>query len=293
MSQGLSHVIPDDWHHWSKARPTVLQALAGGLTNRAFLIESAHQPMVLRINSSISNQLNLDRAAERQALQAATTSCSCAPLIYCDPAHHYLVTRFIQGTPWDKNVAQSLETVADLLYRIHNSPAIEAPLDIVGKIASYRKFIDKRAGFYSLLDELQERLLPVIDTAYQLGDGDYLCHNDLTSGNLIWAPSGRLYAIDWEYAAMGDKFYDLAVLVEEHGLDQGEQNTLLGYYLGRTVTPEDNQRLHIWRLIYSHLYILWYAVQWSNQETRPQEQGNHIAKKAQQLLGNLSRLKLK
>ncbi|WP_444957990.1 phosphotransferase [Microbulbifer sp. ZKSA002] len=288
MSQDLSNIIPNDWHHWSKARPRVVRALAGGLTNNAFLVESADQLMVLRINSSISDQLNLDRATEQQALQAATYSDSCAPLVYGDPHYRYLVTRYIEGTPWDKNVAHSLEKLADLLRRIHGSPAIDAQLNIGEKISSYRQFIDKRASYFHLLDTLQEKLPQLIDAAYRMGDEFCLCHNDLTVGNLIWAPSNKLYAIDWEYASMGDKFYDLAVLVEEHNLNQREQNSLLECYLNRTVSPEDNQRLGLWQLIYGYLCILWHGVQWSNQTQRSPEQGRYIGKKAQQLLKGLS-----
>ncbi|WP_444944023.1 phosphotransferase [Microbulbifer sp. ZKSA006] len=288
MNQALSSIIPNDWQRWSKARPTVVRALTGGLTNSAFLLESAGQRMVLRINSSISEQLNLDRAAEQQALHSATVSGSCAPLIYCDPLYKYLVTGFVEGTPWDKNTPRSLERVADLLRRIHSAPAIDAQLDIREKISSYRPFIDRRASFFQLLDTLQERLAPLISRTYQFSDGYHLCHNDLSGGNLIERPSGRLYAIDWEYAAMGDRFYDLAVLVEEHSLDLAAQNQLLECYLNRTVTPKDNQRLQLWQFIYGYLCVLWHGVQWSNQTERSSEQREYIVRKAQQLLDSVS-----
>ena len=63
---------------------------------------------------------------------------------------------------------------------------------------------------------------------------------------------------------MGDPFYDLAVIVEGHGLDEPQQHVLLAEYLARPVSADDRQRLAHWRVIYGYLTVLWYAVQWSS-----------------------------
>ena len=41
-------------------------------------------------------------------------------------------------------------------------------------------------------------------------DTPYFCHNDLTEGNLM-LHGDCLVAIDWEYAAMGSRYFDLAI----------------------------------------------------------------------------------
>ena len=41
----------------------------------------------------------------------------------------------------------------------------------------------------------------------------YLCHNDLTPGNLM-SYGDHLIAIDWEYAAMGSRYFDVAIACE-------------------------------------------------------------------------------
>ena len=37
-----------------------------------------------------------------------------------------------------------------------------------------------------------------------------LCHKDLTAGNLLYQQE-QLIAIDWEYAAMGSRYFDIAI----------------------------------------------------------------------------------
>ncbi|WP_444884306.1 phosphotransferase family protein [Microbulbifer sp. PSTR4-B] len=76
----------------------------------------------------------------------------------------------------------------------------------------------------------------------------------LSTGNLITEKTGRLYAIDWEYAAMGDRFYDLAVIIEEHQLNRIQQQSLLELYL--RCNPAGGH----WRRVYKYQNLLWYAV---------------------------------
>ncbi|WP_237059564.1 choline/ethanolamine kinase family protein [Microbulbifer sediminum] len=262
-------IIPADWEHWSSVPPTVLSPLTGGLTNRSYLLASGNDRLVLRKNSPISDTLDLDRRAEAMAMQHADRSGLCAPLVYCDPGHRYLVTRFIDGESWHRQDHGALRQLAKLLRSIHRLPSIGAHLDIETKVASYRESIDTHAEFYPQLQALDARIKGHLEDARLLADGYRLCHNDLSPANLIDTPGGGLYAIDWEYAAMGDPFYDLAVIVEEHAFNEQQRRLLLEEYLEREVQREDAQRLEHWSAIYGYLSMLWYAVQWSSGQVAP------------------------
>ncbi|WP_323846268.1 choline kinase family protein [Microbulbifer magnicolonia] len=263
MTDSCLDIIPPDWRNWSASTPTVVKPLDGGLTNRSFLLEAGDDLLVLRINSAISASLDLNRTAEHQALLRANNAGICAPLIYCDPQQQYLVTRYLPGGPWDMGSAGALRRLARLVRSIHALPDIDAKLDINAKAANYWQSIDDRADFTPALRALAQEVQWHITAAGALSRGARLCHNDLLITNLIAASGGNLYAIDWEYAAMGDPFYDLAVIVEEHGLDTAQQQLLLSEYLNEPVAAIDRQRLDHWRVIYGYLCALWYAVQWS------------------------------
>ena len=49
-------------------------------------------------------------------------------------------------------------------------------------------------------------------------DEQFLCHNDLTADNLMQS-ADQLIAIDWEYSAMGSRYFDVAI-AGEHLLPQ-------------------------------------------------------------------------
>jgi thiamine kinase-like enzyme len=74
------------------------------------------------------------------------------------------------------------------------------------------------------------------------------CHNDLL--NLNWMEEdtpgeiGEIRLLDWEYAGMGDIFFDLANFCHHHRLNDDQVRHLLQEYFGE-VTPKNFARLKL------------------------------------------------
>lgn len=292
MNTSPAAPIPADWPHWSNTRPTLIRPLAEGLTNRSFLLKSDDRQLVLRINSPISVKLDLNRRAEERVLRLAHRAGLCAPLVYCDPEYRYLVTEYLGERRWSlsggSSNEESIPQLASLLRNIHRLPIIEAQLDIKAKIESYWHSIAPDAVFIDALRANDQRVQQHIDAAVALNSGNKLCHNDLLSDNLIIDDTGRLYAIDWEYAAAGDPFHDLAVISEEHGLNEARQELLLNAYLQRLPSSNDRQRLSHGRIIYRYLSVLWYAVQCCHSTGTARATGKEVFRQIQLLNQKLS-----
>ncbi len=72
------------------------------------------------------------------------------------------------------------------------------------------------------------------------------CHNDLLASNFI--DDGRnIWIVDWEYAGMGDIFFDLGNFAVNQSLNDEQCQLLLQYYFGE-VRPADLAHLHLMRL---------------------------------------------
>ena len=82
-----------------------------------------------------------------------------------------------------------------------------------------------------------------------------LCHNDLVHSNIIDGEPVRL--IDWEYSAVGDPYFDLAVVVRHHQLKADRVEIFLGAYFGILGT-EHFSRLELFCRLYDQLAALWY-----------------------------------
>ena len=61
------------------------------------------------------------------------------------------------------------------------------------------------------------------------------CHNDLLAANFIAGPE-RLWIVDWEYAGMGDRYFDLANFAVNNELGEADEEALLGDYFGEPPT---------------------------------------------------------
>ena len=57
------------------------------------------------------------------------------------------------------------------------------------------------------------------------------CHNDLLDANFLWGTD--VWVVDYEYAGMGNPFFDLANLSINNGLSEQGQVLLLQLYFGR------------------------------------------------------------
>ena len=91
-----------------------------------------------------------------------------------------------------------------------------------------------------------DALLSALET-----DEEFLCHNDLTAGNLMQS-ADQLIAIDWEYSAMGSRYFDVAIAGEHllpHEWDQMVQTVFAG--------AADNYLLGAGKRIASLVTALW------------------------------------
>ena len=81
------------------------------------------------------------------------------------------------------------------------------------------------------------------------------CHNDLLSANFI-DDGTRLWLVDWEYAGMGDPFFDLGNFAVNHELAEEGENELLAAY-----GSDDGDALVLMRFMSDFREAMWGIVQ--------------------------------
>ncbi len=85
------------------------------------------------------------------------------------------------------------------------------------------------------------------------------CHNDLLNANFI-DDGTRIRIIDWEYAGMGDPFFDLGNFSINHELTPTEDEILLTAYDGG-VRPDRLARLTLMRIVSDFREAMWGVLQ--------------------------------
>ncbi len=206
-----------------------VERLGGGLTNHNFKVTVGGEAFVVRVGGQDTHLLGIDRADEHgAALVAAAIGVGPEVVGYVDGS---LVTRFVDGEPIPADEIAGHGTigrVAGLLRAIHDGPAVPGRFDSFRVVEAYLETVLARGGAQpeqygeakAVADEIERALGP--RTARP-------CHNDLLNANFI-ADGDRLWIVDWEYAGMGDPFFDLANFAVNNGLEEDGDRTLLEAY---------------------------------------------------------------
>ena len=87
------------------------------------------------------------------------------------------------------------------------------------------------------------------------------CHNDLLAANFIRGEGDHVWIVDWEYAGMGDRYFDLANFAVNNELDEADRRRLLAAYFGGTPRPAQLACLHLFMFMSDFREAMWGVVQ--------------------------------
>ena len=236
-----------------------IEPLGGGITNHNFVVRVDGKAYVLRIAGEDTELLGIDRAAEHEAARIAA-GLGVGPEVV-DFVEGSLITRFVDGGIIPIEVIrrpEGLREVAGLLRRIHEGPPFPATFDAFRVVEAYRGTAE--AHGVRIPPQYAEAKTRADEIERTLGTRPALpCHNDLLNANFIRSPAG-IRIVDWEYAGMGDRFFDLANFSVNHELSEAESDSLLHAYFGQ-VTDEAREHLRLMRFMSDFREAMWGVVQ--------------------------------
>jgi thiamine kinase-like enzyme len=243
----------------------VLTALSGGITNRNFLvtISGRRDRYVIRLAGNDTHLLGISREVEHAATVAAAGVGVGPEVTAFIRPEGYLVTRFIEGSPVPSEEVRGRDTltrIADTIRRIHQGPPIPGLFVPLRIVEAYRALAIARGVRIPLEYELAAAIGRRIELAC-LADPVELrpCHNDLLNANFI-DDGSRIRIVDWEYAGMGDPYFDLGNFSINHELTPDDDANLLGQYLG-SVPTNRLARLSLMRVVSDFREAMWGVLQ--------------------------------
>ena len=250
------------WRQWSCqpalcAAPSVVAVLTAGLSNFSVLVEGG-QRFVVRIDGINPAAHNLNRQGEWRSLETAARAGLAPTPRYFNPELGSLVCDYLEP---DKQQPLDMREIATLLRAIHQLPARHQRLDLPERLLSYEKQLahraparagklaPHRAAVMDLLSRCENQQQPLV-----------LCHHDLLRANRLYS-AGQLFALDWEYSAMGNPWYDLAVVSTGDALAEKNVEALLAAYLAQPASAAEHQLVADYSSVYRYLELLWYLAQ--------------------------------
>jgi thiamine kinase-like enzyme len=248
---------------WAGREPEAVTPLPGGITNRNFRVDLAGAAYVVRLPGRDTALLGIDRTAEWDATRAAAAAGVGPEAVAFLPDRGVLVTRFLPADPLPPEALAREDVLARVvaaIRRLHAMPPIPAAFSPFRVVRDYQRVASRRgvpiaAAFAEALaraDEI-ERALASRPAA------PVPCHNDLLSSNFLLRDD-RVFIVDYEYAGMGDPFFDLGNFAVNNALDAAAQESLLERYLGRATRPA-LARLGLMGIVSDFREAMWGVVQ--------------------------------
>ena len=247
-------------------RGSVIQ-LEGGITNRNFRVNFAGTDYVVRLPGKRTEILGIDRTAECIANKAAA-ELGMAPQVaamFEEPS--CLVTLFVEGRELSVDELRRPDVLAEVardLRQFHDSDT-ELPTDfdsfrLVEEYAASGRAngSEPPAGY----DEALAAAGRIEKAVRKLDDHQPVpAHNDLLTANFLRHSDGRIQLIDWEYAGMGDRWFDLGNFAVNNEFEEEHEEQLLEAYFGEPPDERRRATLKLFRFMSDFREAMWGVVQ--------------------------------
>ncbi|MFT3894777.1 MAG: choline/ethanolamine kinase family protein [Anaerolineales bacterium] len=197
---------------FASASSMEIKELSGGITNRDFKITVNGESFVLRLGGNETTFLGIDRKVEYECSRlAAQVGVAPEPIAFLDP-EGYILARFIAGKTipaeeigTEENISRVVASIK-AYHSLNFFPGFFSPFRVAEEYNKTSRRLNvklpKKMGWYL------ERAHEIEDAMYRKTLQPRPCHNDLLNGNFI-DNGERICILDWEYAGMGDVFFDL------------------------------------------------------------------------------------
>ncbi len=252
--------------------------LSGGITNRNFVVRlsqlakefdrpnsfSARVPdtYVLRLCGKDTELLGIDRHVEQVAASRAAALGFAPPVEGFLEPEGYLVTGFVEAVPVpDLSVDDVMAQVGSILRRTHDGPGLASTFDCFGIAGRYAKTAERRKVSVPVELVRAQMVSAQIASAFGMFPEPLVpAHNDLLNANFMRDRSGQVWLIDWEYAGMNSRWFDLGNLATNNELDSWGRDALLQAYAG-SVAPGGQARITLMMVMSDLREAMWGVVQ--------------------------------
>jgi len=227
--------------------------LSGGITNLNFKIDADGKFYVIRLAGEGTDLLGIKRDVEYAANKAAGELGIAPEVVYFIEPEGYIVTRFVSGKrilPEDIVKPDYLSRIAKKLHLFHTrGPKLKSEFNVFKRVEMLTKVSNEHNSKFPhdwefIMQKTNEARKALAKDPYTPTP----CHDDLL--NLNWLDEevagdiGEIRLLDWEYAGMGDIFFDLGNFCHHHRLNDEQVRFFLNEYFGE-VTPKHYARLRL------------------------------------------------
>ncbi len=237
----------------------------GGTANRNYRVRFAGSDVVVRLPGEDAELLEIDRPAERAAAELAARAGLGPTVVAMLDEPPCLVTEFVVGEPMRPEDLREPGALAEAAAALRALHACDERLPV--EFSSFRiveTYAARMAGRGAEVPSSYEWATAAAHRIEAILEGPehepVPCHNDLLPANFILSPRG-VRLVDWEYAGMGDRYFDLGNFAVNNQLDETQEAELLAAYFESPASGCRLATLRLMRFMSDFREAMWGAVQ--------------------------------
>lgn len=243
------------------ARVERLEPIHSGISNQVYKLTAAGRSYVLK-HQRFSQNYDLNRAQEIR-LQRQLADYGLAPeILYYDELRGLVLQPFIelpQLAHTELSRIDKIDTSAKVSARIHDLKITLPDWSLEQRIDLYLrqiKVLDAMAANY-----YQKRLAPYRRLLQQPSEAAAFCHNDLAFNHIfVDANATSIQVIDWEYAGVGDRYFDFANTILLNQFTAAESDHFCRSYQAHSGIRIDRERLNPMLELTDLVHQLWFTL---------------------------------
>ncbi len=205
-----------------------------GYCNENYLFHSEGEKYIVRKFI----RTDIDRKFEFEVQKLAYEIGISAEPLLLDEENALSISTYLEGMHKEKLEKNDLEQFAEALTKLHTI-----------------KIENKPILLERLIEEKSKEVQNAFRTIGSFSSENVLCHNDLNPQNILF--SKMIQLIDWEYAGVNDRYFDLASVCVEFNLNKEDEVYFLRSYF--TMKNEIKyEKLKAYKVIYKALCSQWF-----------------------------------
>ena len=219
-----------------------ISTLNGGITNKLYRVSSEKRDVTVRIYGD-KTEIFINRDMETETMRRITGVGISPKLVKYMPEYRVTIVEFIPGYVLKNSdflKEELYEKIVRPIRKIHKSkvviPHIFDPLSKVKKMFGILSNLKINCPEFDIKGII--KYLEKISEIVNIPESEFTpSHNDLLADNFVLIENGNkgkyhepMYLIDWEYAGMAPRYYDLADMFQEILVPRDVEKNLIEQY---------------------------------------------------------------
>lgn len=199
---------------WNDADSILIEPQEG-LTNTNYSVTVNGERFFLRVSGPNAARLGINRNHELEILSAAAKAGIGAQVEHFLLPEGHLVTRHINGRHLaleEYRTRENIQRIVNVVKRLHDLPLVEATFSPFHRVNMFSEHAQSMG--VPLPPDYEKLIRKAKEVKTEQARDTYpwrrFCHNDLFCVNVL--DDGKIWFIDWEFAGVGDIYFDLATL---------------------------------------------------------------------------------